>query len=31
MKPRISIAMLLAAMVPMAVGFAALANPTVFL
>jgi hypothetical protein len=30
MKPRISIAMLLAAMVPIAVGFAALANPTAF-
>jgi hypothetical protein len=30
MKPRISIAMLLAAMVPVAVGFAALANPTAF-
>ena len=30
MKPRISIAMILGAMVPIAVGFAALANPTAF-
>jgi hypothetical protein len=30
MKPRISIAMILTAMVPLAVGFAALANPTAF-
>ena len=30
MKPRISIAMLLGAMLPIAVGLAALANPTEF-